>query len=86
MSDDRGETVTLELLGARLLGLTAETRDIQQRVGTLEARFGGFEARFDGLEGRFAALERRYSVQEERMSRLLSLVVRIAERQGVREY
>jgi hypothetical protein len=85
MSDERDETVTLELLGGRMLGLTAEMRDIQQRVSTLEARFGGFEARFDGLEGRFAALERRYSVQEERMSRLLSLVVRIAERQGVRE-
>ena len=84
MSDERGETVTLELLGTRLLALTAETRDIQQRVSTLEARFGGFEARFDGLEGRFGALERRYSVQEERMSRLLSLVVRIAERQGVK--
>lgn len=71
MSD---ETVTLELLGARLMALTADVRDLQQR-------FDGLEARLGGLEGRFGAMERRFAVQEERMS----LIVRIAERQGVRE-
>ena len=75
MSD---EAVTLELLGARLLGLTADVSDLQQR-------FDGLEARVGALEGRFGALERRYGVQEERMSRMLQLLVRIAERQGVRE-
>jgi hypothetical protein len=75
MSD---ETITLELLGARLMGLTAEVRDLQQR-------FDGVEARLGALEGRFGAMERRFAVQEERMSRMLSLIVRIAERQGVRE-
>jgi hypothetical protein len=75
MSD---ETVTLELLGARLMGLTAEVRDMQQR-------FDGLEARLGALESRFGAMERRFAVQEERMSRMLSLIVRIAERQGVRE-
>ena len=43
------------------------------------------EERFCRLEKRFAAMERRYAVQEERMSRMLALIVRIAERQGVRE-
>jgi hypothetical protein len=72
------ETITLELLGARLMGLTAEVRDVQQR-------FDGLEARLGALEGRIGAMERRFAVQEERMSRMLSLIVRIAERQGVRE-
>ncbi len=75
MSD---ETITLELLGARLLGLTADVRDLQQR-------FDGLEARLGALEGRFGAIERRFAVQEERMSRMLSLIVRIAERQGVQQ-
>ncbi len=86
------ETVTLELVGARLLALTADVRDLQQRFHGLEARFDGMEARFAamesrlaGLENRYAAMERRFAVQEERMSRMLSLIVRIAERQGVGE-
>ena len=68
------ETITLELVGARLMALTADVRDIQQR-------FDGLEARLGALEGRFGAMERRFAVHEERMS----LIVRIAERQGVRE-
>ena len=86
MSD---ETITLELLGARLMGLTGEVRDLQQRFSGLEARFAGLEARFDGFviafDGRISALERRFAVQEERMSRMLALIVRIAERQGVQQ-
>ena len=42
------------------------------------------EERFDRLEKRFEALERRFAVVEEQMDRVLSLLVRIAERQGVR--
>lgn len=79
------ETVTLELVGARLMALTADVRDLQQRFDGLEARLGALEARFSGLESRFSAMERRYAVQEERMSRMLALIVRIAERQGVQE-
>ncbi|HEU0154529.1 MAG TPA: hypothetical protein VFQ82_00550 [Stellaceae bacterium] len=60
------------------MALTAEVRDFLQR-------FDGLEARLGALEGRFGAMERRFAVQEERMSRMLSLIVRIAERQGVRE-
>ena len=72
------ETITLELVGARLMALTADVRDLQQR-------FDGLEARLGALEGRFGAMERGFAVQEERMSRMLPLIVRIAERQGVRE-
>ena len=86
MSD---ETITLDLLGSRLMALTAEVRDLQQRFTGLEASFSGLEARFDGFvvafDGRISALERRYAVQEERQTRMLSLLVRIAERQGIRE-
>jgi hypothetical protein len=71
-------TITLELLGARLIALTAEVRDLQQR-------FDGLEARLGALEARFGAIERRFAVQEDRMSRMLALIVRIAERQGIRE-
>jgi uncharacterized coiled-coil protein SlyX len=81
MSD---EPVTLELLGARTLAMGAELRDLQLRFGALESRFAALESRFAALEttvnSRFGALESRYAVQEERMSRLIALVVRIAER------
>ena len=70
------ETITLELLGARLMAVTADVRDLQPL-------FVGLEARLGAIESRFGAMERRFAVQEERMSRMLSLIVRIAERQGV---
>jgi hypothetical protein len=72
------EKITLELVGARLMSLTADVRDLQQR-------FDGVETRLGALEARFAAMERRFAVQEERMSRMLALIVRIAERQGLRD-
>jgi len=74
------EKITLELLGARLLGLTADVRDLQQRFAAQEARLGGLETRIGALESRFSAMEQRYAIQEERMTRMLALVVRIAER------
>ena len=46
---------------------------------------GGVENRLAALERRFSALERRYATQEECTSRMFSLIVRIAERQGIRE-
>ncbi|MBV8120934.1 MAG: hypothetical protein JO081_13480 [Alphaproteobacteria bacterium] len=82
MSD---EAVTLELLGARLLGLTADVRDLQQRFAGMEARLATLETRFSALEARFTGMEARMAVLEERMSRMLSLIVRIAKQQGVRE-
>jgi hypothetical protein len=43
------------------------------------------EQRFCRLEKRLAALEQRFAALEECMERMLSLLVRIAECQGVRE-
>jgi hypothetical protein len=77
MSDER---VDLNLLGSRVLTLTTEVRDLQQRFGSMESRLTAMESRFSAMEVRLGSLEQRFSVQEERMSSLLSLVVRIAER------
>jgi hypothetical protein len=84
VSDER---VSLELLGSRVLTMTAELRDLQLRVGALEQRFGALESRlgalesrFGALESRFGALESRFGVQEERMAAMLSLLVRVAGR------
>jgi septal ring factor EnvC (AmiA/AmiB activator) len=77
------DNITLELLGARLLALTAEVRDLQQRFAGMETRLGALETRFSSMEARMGALEGRFSVQEERMTRLIALVVRMAERQGI---
>ena len=89
MSD---EIVTLEFVGVRLLGLTSEMRELRQRfsgmevrLGALETRFSGLEMRFAGMEARFDGMERHMAVLGERITHLISLVVRIAERQGVRE-
>ena len=67
------EKISLEFLGARVLTLTAEVRDLQHR-------FTAMESRFTAMEIRLGAMERRFSVQEERMSAMLAVIVRIAER------
>jgi hypothetical protein len=67
------EKISLELLGARVLTLTAEVRDLQHR-------FTAMESRFTAMEVRLGAMERRFSVQEERMSAMLAVIVRVAER------
>ena len=77
MSDEK---ISLELLGTRVLTLTAEVRDLQQRFSAMEHRFSAMESRFTALEGRVDALEKRFAIQEERMSTMLGLIVRIAER------
>lgn len=74
------EPVTLEFLGTRVLTLTAEVRDLQQRFTALEHRFTAMELRLTGIEARLGALEGRFSAQEERMTSMLALLVRIAER------
>jgi hypothetical protein len=74
------EKISLELLGSRVLTLTAELRDVQLRLGALEHRFTALEARFSGIEGRLGSLESRFGTQEERMSAMLGLLVRVAER------
>ncbi len=77
MSDER---VSLDLLGSRVLTMTAELRDLQLRVGALEQRFSAMEARMGGIEARLGSLESRFGVQEERMSAMLALLARVAER------
>jgi len=76
------EKISLELLGSRLLTMTAGLCDLQLRVGALEQRFSAMEARFGALESRFSAQESRFSAQEERMATMLALLVRVAERIG----
>jgi uncharacterized coiled-coil protein SlyX len=81
MSDEK---INLELLGALVLTLTAEVRDLQHRFTAMESRFTALESRVTALEvavtTRLDALERRFSVQEERMSAMLAVIIRIAER------
>jgi predicted nucleic acid-binding Zn-ribbon protein len=67
-------------LGARVLTLTGEVRDLQLRFSALEGRFAAMESRFSAMEIRLGAIERRLDVQEERMSAMLAVIVRIAER------
>jgi predicted nucleic acid-binding Zn-ribbon protein len=81
------EKISLELLGARVLTLTAEVRDLRHRLDGLERRMTALEHRFTALEDRFGAMEHRisaiqerFAVQEERMSAMLAVIVRVAER------
>ncbi|MGH7040204.1 MAG: hypothetical protein ACREFK_03665 [Stellaceae bacterium] len=77
MSEER---ITLELLGARMMALTADMKDVQLRLTALESRFSALETTVNGFGSRLAALETRFAVQEERMTRMLAFIVRIAER------
>jgi uncharacterized coiled-coil protein SlyX len=70
------EKVSLELLGARVATLTDRINDLELDVRDLKIRF-------TTLEQRFGALEQRFGIQEEPMSRMLAILVRLAERQGV---
>ena len=76
------EKISLELLGSRMLTMTAELRDLQLRFGALEQRLGALEQRFSALEHRIGAIESRFGAQEERMTAMLALLVRVAERIG----
>ena len=75
------EKISLELLGSRMLTMTAELRDLQlralRRARTALQRHG---VRFGALESRFSAQESRFGAQEERMAAMLALLVRVAER------
>lgn len=73
------DTMSLDVLGVHVLTLTAEVRDLQNRFTAIEGRFSAMETRFTAVESRIAGIETRFSVQEDRMSRMLSLLVRIAE-------
>jgi hypothetical protein len=85
------EKISLEWLGNRVLVMSGELRDMQLRFDALERRFSALESRvstlerliaaqFDTLAVRLDGIERRQVAQEERTSRMLALLVRIAER------
>jgi hypothetical protein len=38
---------------------------------------------FTALKARFSAFEQQFSIQEDPMSRMLAMLVRLAERQGI---
>jgi predicted nucleic acid-binding Zn-ribbon protein len=76
------EKISLELLGSRMLTMTAELRDLQLRFGALEQRLSALEHRISALEHRISAIESRFGAQEERMTAMLALLVRVAERVG----
>lgn len=80
VSEDK---ISLEFLAARVSALTDRMHDLELRFSALEARFGALEGRLDAIDIRLSALERRFAVQEERTSRMLALLVRLAERQGL---
>jgi peptidoglycan hydrolase CwlO-like protein len=52
--------------------VTAEVRDLQQR-------YTGIELRLDALEARIGAIEGRLAAQDERITRMLALLIRLAE-------
>ena len=74
------EKVSLEFLATRVAALTDRMQDLELRFSALEARFSGFLA---AIDARFDGFERRFGVQEERTSRMLAILVRLAERQGL---
>ena len=63
MSEER---INLELLGARVLTLTAEVRDLQHRFTAMESRFSALESRFTAMEARLSGIEGRLGVLEDR--------------------
>lgn len=73
------EKFCLELLGTRVLTLTAEVRDFWHRLDGMERRMTALEDRFSAVEHRISAMEQHFAVQEERMSAMLSVIVRVAE-------
>jgi len=74
------EKINLELLGARVMTLTTEVRDLRHRFTAMESRFSALESRFTAMEARLSGIESRLGVMEDRMSSMLSLIVRIADR------
>ena len=83
------DPITLEFLATRVAVLTDEVHDLKLRFGMMETWFGALETRFRALETRFSALEARFSAfenrfagQEERMTRMLAILVRLAQGQS----
>jgi hypothetical protein len=69
------DPITLEFLATRVAILTDEVHDLKLCFGMMETRFGALETRFSAFENRFAG-------QEERMTRMLAILVRLAQGQS----
>jgi chromosome segregation ATPase len=54
------EKISLELLGSRVLTLTAEVGDLQQRLTAMERRVTALEHRLTAMENRFGGMENRF--------------------------
>jgi hypothetical protein len=65
------ELLDLALLGARVLTLTAEVRDLQLRFSASEGRFAAMESRFSAMEIRLGAIERRLDARKNGCPRCL---------------
>ena len=81
------EKINLEWLGNRVMTMSAELHDMQLRFRALEARFSSLESRFTameaqlgGIESHLGTIDTRIYALDERQSRMLALLVRIAER------
>jgi hypothetical protein len=77
------DTITLEFLAARVGVLTDEMHDLKLRFGMMGACPAALETRFSALEARFSAFEHRFAGQEERMTRMLAILVPLAQAQNL---
>jgi hypothetical protein len=80
MSDQ--PAITMEFVGRQLLAMSADLRDVKQRVTNLEARFTVIENRFTGLESRIG-IEKRMAGLEDGQTGMMDLLVHLAMRIGV---
>jgi hypothetical protein len=55
----------------------------EQGARDRRGRFSQGQIGFIALKARFSAFEQRFPIQEDPMSRMLAILVRLAERQGV---
>jgi hypothetical protein len=82
------------LEGAVNRAVTDQMHDPELRFAALEARLGTIDTRistlttvvdtrFAAVDAHFAAIDRRLAILEERQNRILAILVRLAERQGL---
>ena len=77
------EKVSLEFLAGGVAMLTDRINDLDLRMRSIEIEIRELKTRFGALEARFESFDQRFGIQEERMIRVLAILVRMAERQGL---
>jgi hypothetical protein len=80
VSEDKS---SLELLAARVAVLTDGINGLELRMRRVEIEIRELKTRFGALEARFESFDQRFGIQGERMSRMLAILVRMAERQDL---